>query len=131
MNDEIVIDDRITEAALAGDGFLITKLEDERRKQTAQEFARNCKGAQDRLNEIKAEREHTLAERQAFTEQLGLAANELRKAQEAAHERAIEYNALQLKLSLLEDRLHILRDEYNDTSKQLSQLLASRNGGIN
>jgi hypothetical protein len=131
MNDEteIFIDDRITEAALAGDGYLITRLEDEKRKASAQEFASSCKAAQDRLNEIKAERVHTLTERQAFSEQLALAGAELRAAQDAAHERSIEYNAIQLKLSLLEDKLLILRDAHNETSEQLRRLLASRNGG--
>ena len=123
---EILIDDRIEQAALSGDGFLVVKLETARREQQAQEFARDCKAAQKRLNEIKSEREHVLTERQAFTEQLALAGAELRTAQDAAHERNIEYNALQLKLTLLEDRLRILREDYNDTSEQLKRLLISR-----
>lgn len=126
-----MIDDQISKAALSGDGYLITKLEDERRKQAAQEFAGKCKAAQDRLNEIKAERDHTLAERQAFAEQLALAGAELRAAQDVAHERSVEYNSIQLKMVFVEDRLQILRDEYNDISKQLRQLLAARTGGIN
>lgn len=131
MNDEIFIADRITEAALAGDGYLITRLEDEKRKASAQEFATSCKAAQDRLDEITAERDHTLTERQAYSQQLALAGTELRTAHDVAHERAVEYNSLQLKVSLLEDRLHILRDDYNETSEQLRRLLASRNGDIN
>lgn len=123
------IDDRITNAALSGNGYLIAQLEDEKRKASAQEFARNCKTAQDRLNELKAEREYTLTERQAFHEQLVLAGAELRTAQDIAHERSVEYNSIQLKLSILEDRLHILRDNYNDTSEHLKRLLASRSGG--
>ena len=130
MEDETLIDDRIANAALAGNGFLITKLEAAKREQQAQEFARQCKTTRDRLNEIKSEREHTLTERQAFTEHLVLAGAELRTAQDVAHERSVEYNSLQLKLSLLEDRLLILRDEYNDTAEALKQLLSSRNGGI-
>jgi chromosome segregation ATPase len=128
---DVLIDDRIAQAALAGQGYLITRLEDERRKASAQEFASKCKTAQDRINEIKAEREHVLTEHQAFTEQLALAGAELRAAQNVAHERSVEYNTIQFRLRLLEDRLHILRDEYNETSEQLRQLLASRNGGMN
>ena len=130
IEDEITIDAQLTDAALLGNGLLMVKLEDEKRKEETQEFARKCKTDQDRLDEINEERQHTLREQQAVTQQREIAAGvahdkglEFRQAQ-------IEYNALQLKLAFIEDRLLILRDEYNDVSRELREKLATRKEGM-
>jgi hypothetical protein len=128
---EAPIDDRISEAALSGEGLLLVKFEDERRKQSAQEFASKCKSAQDRLEEIKAEREHVLRERDAYTAQKKIAAQEWRKAKDIEDERRLEHIELELKIGILDNKLEILREESRERSSQLQQLLATRNGGIN
>jgi hypothetical protein len=57
---EETIDTRIEQAALSGDGYLVVRFENEKRKAEAQEFAGRCKEIQDRLDEIQIRtRAHT------------------------------------------------------------------------
>lgn len=128
---EVLIDDRIEQAALSGDGYLMVRLEDQRRKASAQEFANRCRQLQSRLDETKQERDHTLSERQALTQQLELAATQLRAAQNAAHERALEHASIQLRLGFLDGKIEVLRDEDHETSEQLRRLLATGNRSKN
>ena len=129
QTEEVFFDDAITEASLSGNGHLITKLEEQKRQAEAYQFANECREIQDRLSEITNERASAISEKRAFESQLELAAEEWRRAKDLEDERRLEHAQLQLKLSYLDTKLDILREENSERTQELRQLLSSRNGG--
>jgi hypothetical protein len=114
---------QLERAALAGDAAKLFELLEARHEQSIRDWARECRTLRERIAELTQERQRTLAEVRHLGPVLQDAAQAYDKALAEADEKRIQAQRIQLRLGGLDSRLEILRQDINELSAELREVV--------
>jgi chromosome segregation ATPase len=119
---------RIRDAALAGDGALLARLERERQDLAAVAFAEQCARLRVDIEELETDRADATRERAALESMHELAAGAWRDATDRADQLRIESQQIGARLGGLDARIEIMTDDLKTKQAELTKLLSTRTG---